>query len=78
MSEATHGQRPVTQEFESALAGASTAHASFEEESPSLLKRVQRFLHVYPTTVPFVVLLLGEDGSEALRSTRTIESTQLN
>jgi hypothetical protein len=26
----------------------------------------------------FVVLLLGEDGSEALRSTRPIESTQLN
>ena len=23
------------------------------------MKRVQRFLHLYPTTVPFVVLVLG-------------------
>src|SRR6202007_191767 len=33
--------------------------AQFEEEHLSLVKRTQRFLHVYPTVVPFVVLLLG-------------------
>jgi len=59
MSEATQGQPPVAQEFERALAGAATAPVSFEEEDVSFLKRAQRFLHVYPTTVPFVVLLLG-------------------
>jgi fructose transport system permease protein len=59
MSEATQGQPSMAQDFEHALAGASTAQASFEDEHPSFLKRAQRFLHVYPTTVPFVVLLLG-------------------
>ena len=31
----------------------------FEEEAPGPLKRLQHFLHAYPTTVPFIVLLLG-------------------
>ena len=31
----------------------------FEEEQLTSLQRLQRFLHVYPTTVPFVVLVLG-------------------
>jgi fructose transport system permease protein len=57
MSEAS--QRPTPQEFERVLAAAATAQASFEEEHLSPLKRAQRFLHLYPTTVPFVVLLLG-------------------
>ena len=30
-----------------------------DEEKPSPLKQVQRFLHAYPTIVPFVVLLFG-------------------
>src|SRR5579863_4028656 len=59
MSEATQGRSPSPQEFESVLAAASAAQASFEEEHLSLVKRAQRFLHVYPTVVPFVVLLLG-------------------
>jgi fructose transport system permease protein len=59
MSEATQGPRPAPQDFEQVLAAASTAQAQFEEEHLSLLKRTQRFLHVYPTVVPFVVLLLG-------------------
>jgi fructose transport system permease protein len=59
MSDASQGERPQPQEFEHVLAAAATAQASFEEEHLSLAKRVQRFLHVYPTTVPFVVLLLG-------------------
>jgi fructose transport system permease protein len=57
MSEAS--QRPAPQEFEEVLTAASTAQASFEEERLSPLQRLQRFLHSYPTVVPFVVLLLG-------------------
>ena len=59
MSEASQGERPAPQEFERVLAAAATAQASFEEEHLSLAKRAQRFLHLYPTTVPFVVLVLG-------------------
>jgi fructose transport system permease protein len=57
MSESTQEQL-AAQEFERALAGASTAQASFEETLSSI-QRVQRFLHLYPTIVPFVVLMLG-------------------
>jgi len=59
MSEASQGQRPAPQEFERVLATAATTQASFEEEALSFMKRAQRFLHLYPTTVPFVVLVLG-------------------
>ncbi len=59
MSEASQEGRQTPQEFERVLSAASAAQASFEEEHLSLAKRVQRFLHLYPTTVPFVVLLLG-------------------
>jgi fructose transport system permease protein len=51
--------RPTPQEFEKVLSGASASVASFDEEKLTLLQRLQRFLHVYPTTVPFVVLALG-------------------
>jgi fructose transport system permease protein len=46
-------------EFERALAQSDQSLVVFEEESKSTLKRVQHFLHQYPTTVPFIVLLLG-------------------
>src|SRR4051812_17026977 len=59
MSDVSHGQRPTPQEFEQVLAAAATAQASFEEEHLPLAKRIQRFLHLYPTVVPFVVLVLG-------------------
>ncbi len=59
MSEASHGERQSPQEFERVLAAAASAQASFDEEHVSLARRLQRFLHVYPTTVPFVVLILG-------------------
>jgi len=59
MSEVSQDGRPTPQEFERVLTAASAAQASFEEEHLSVAKRVQRFLHLYPTTVPFVVLLLG-------------------
>ncbi len=57
MSEATG--RPAPQEFERVLTAAATTVASFEEEHLTVLQRTQRFLHAYPTVVPFVVLLLG-------------------
>jgi fructose transport system permease protein len=56
MSEAS---RPTPQEFEKVLTAASTTQASFDEDHLSFAKRLQRFLHSYPTTVPFVVLVLG-------------------
>jgi fructose transport system permease protein len=56
MSEAA---RPAPQEFEKVLVAASTAQASFDEDRLSSTQRLQRFLHAYPTTVPFVVLLFG-------------------
>jgi fructose transport system permease protein len=56
MSEAS---RPTPQEFEKVLAGAATTQALFDEDRLPFSKRVQRFLHSYPTTVPFVVLVLG-------------------
>jgi len=59
MSEASQRGRPAQQEFEKGLAAAAATQASFEEPSLTFLQRVQRFLHLYPTTVPFVVLLLG-------------------
>jgi fructose transport system permease protein len=59
MNEASQGTPLGPQEFEKVLATAATAQASFDEEQLSLTKRAQRFLHLYPTTVPFVVLMLG-------------------
>ncbi len=59
MSETSPAGRPAPQEFEKVLTAATTTVASFDEERLTLLQRIQRFLHVYPTTVPFVVLALG-------------------
>jgi fructose transport system permease protein len=59
MSEASETGRPAQQDFEKVLTGAATAVASFDEQRLTPLQRIQRFLHSYPTTVPFVVLLLG-------------------
>jgi fructose transport system permease protein len=33
--------------------------ASFDEERKTLVQHIQSFLHAYPTTVPFIVLLIG-------------------
>ncbi len=46
-------------EFEQAGTAAASALAVFDEETLTPLKRIQRFLHAYPTIVPFFVLLLG-------------------
>ena len=62
--------RPAPQEFEKVLTGAAATVASFDEERLTLLQRLQRFLHVYPTTVPFVVLVLGLLLGVAVNPTR--------
>src|SRR3954466_8306852 len=41
------------------LAGAEQTVASFEEDRPSAVRRIQAFLHDNPTSIPFIVLLLG-------------------
>src|ERR1019366_7625353 len=46
-------------EFETVLPEASQTVASFDEEKPGPLRRVQQFLHGFPTTIPFLVLVLG-------------------
>jgi fructose transport system permease protein len=40
-------------------AAADAAAAGFEEERKPAFLRLRHFLHVYPTTVPFIVLLIG-------------------
>jgi len=59
MSEASQPGRPAQQAFETVLAKADTSVASFDEQKLTLVQRLQRFLHAYPTTVPLVVLVLG-------------------
>ena len=36
-----------------------TEQAVFEEERASAVRRLQHFLHGFPTAIPFIVLLLG-------------------
>ena len=51
--------RSAPADYEKALAGAQTEAAHFDEDRPTLLRRLQQFLHAYPTMVPFLVLLIG-------------------
>jgi len=44
---------------ERGLAGSSQTVASFEEEDRGTIRRIKGFLHQYPTSIPFIVLLLG-------------------
>jgi fructose transport system permease protein len=46
-------------EFEHILPNAPQGVASFEEERPGALRKAQHFLHAYPTTIPFMVLIIG-------------------
>jgi fructose transport system permease protein len=48
-----------TSAAEAGLAGASIDVAQFDEERPGLLRRVQQFFHQFPTTIPFLILLLA-------------------
>ena len=51
--------RVTAAEFETVLPEASQTVAAFDEEQPGPLRRVQQFLHGFPTTIPFLVLVLG-------------------
>ena len=51
--------RPAPADYEKVLASAQSEAAHFDEDRPTLLRRVQTFLHAYPTMVPFLVLLIG-------------------
>jgi fructose transport system permease protein len=44
---------------ERGLAKADQAVVNFEEDSPSPLRRIQGFLHDYPTMIPLIVLVIG-------------------
>jgi fructose transport system permease protein len=44
---------------EKGLQGAQQGVASFDEDAPSALRRLQAFLHAYPTAIPFIVLIVG-------------------
>ena len=50
---------PGPSDFERALPASDSTVAVFEEDRPTLLRRAQHFLHAYPTTVPFLVLVIG-------------------
>src|SRR5689334_7044056 len=51
--------RATAADFEKMLPAAPQEVATFEEERPGLVRRAQHFLHAFPTTVPFMVLLVG-------------------
>lgn len=44
---------------EKGLAGASQTVASFEEAGQSPIRKLQGFLHEYPTAIPFIVLIVS-------------------
>jgi fructose transport system permease protein len=77
MSEAST-DRPQPQEFEKVLTGAATSVASFDEDRLTFLQRLQRFLHAYPTTVPFVVLILGLILGVAVNPSRFTAASNLS
>ena len=78
MSQASDTGRPAPQEFEKVLTSAAGAVASFDEDRLTFLQRVQRFLHSYPTTVPFVVLLLGLILGVAVNPSRFTAASNLS
>ncbi len=63
MSEERHEQLHDTPaaagEFEQASERADETVAAFEDQDSGRLRRLQHFLHANPTTIPFIVLLLG-------------------
>lgn len=44
---------------ERGLADAGTGIVSFDDDKPSPLRRAQHFFHRYPTTIPFIILILA-------------------
>jgi fructose transport system permease protein len=78
MSQASDTGRATQQEFEKVLSGATATVASFDEQKLTFLQRLQRFLHAYPTTVPFVVLLLGLVLGVAVNPSRFTAASNLS
>jgi fructose transport system permease protein len=59
MATTTEGAGPRgPADYEQVLKSSDTSVASFEEEKPGALKRLQHFLHGNPTAVPFIILLM--------------------
>ena len=56
-SEAANRAAPA--DYEQVLTGAEQEAPVFEEDRPTLIGRIQRFLHAYPTMVPFLVLVIA-------------------
>src|ERR1043165_7738525 len=46
-------------DFEAVIEAADNSTVVFIDENRSPLRAIQHFLHVYPTTIPFLVLVLG-------------------
>lgn len=44
---------------EQGLVGSAAGVASFDDEHPGALRRLQHFFHQYPTTIPFLILLIA-------------------
>lgn len=65
-------------DFERVLPGGPQAVASFEEEAPNPFRRAQHFLHQYPTTIPFLVLLIGVVLFSAIRPDRFLSPFNLS
>jgi fructose transport system permease protein len=61
MSEPTQNPKGPA-DFEKVLTGASATVASFEDDRKSPLEKLQHFLHLYPTSIPFIVLFIGFVG----------------
>jgi fructose transport system permease protein len=77
MSGASEGTAQGQSDFESVLR-ASGDVAVFGEEEMSPLRRVQHFLHAYPTMVPFIVLLMGVVIFAALVGSRFFQPFNLS
>jgi fructose transport system permease protein len=71
-------ERGGVAEFEQVGAAAASMPAVFEEETLTPLKRIQRFLHAYPTIVPFFVLLLGVTLGASVNWTRFTTGSNLS
>ena len=51
--------KPAPADYEGVIAGSDQNVAVFEESQRTFIRRVQEFLHSFPTMVPFIVLVLG-------------------
>ena len=64
--------------FESAVPTDDRTVAAFESEDKSLFMRAQHFLHAYPTTIPFFVLIISAAVFYALVGSRFVHPFNLS